>query len=181
MVDSRIVDYAREQLSAGFSEEQVIRALVGQGWSDGEANEAVSIARGPEKPKVIKAGEKAIIGFIVTLVGGIIMFLGGIESGISTPLLSLVFDNITNALGFSDGVITGFLSLGGMTWITNLVLGAVIIILSVLIYIKPKGTTLGGIGVIAISIITLLFLESSTVFIGSIVCIIGGILNIIRK
>ncbi len=66
MVDSRIVKYINDTLSAGYSEADVRKALVGQGWTPQEVEEAFSLAeagqapaKAAQKPAQAKQGDKA--------------------------------------------------------------------------------------------------------------------------
>jgi hypothetical protein len=59
MTDSRLVDYIRKQSKAGYDAKDIIHALLTQGWSQDEINEAFALSSADQKPKEELPAEQA--------------------------------------------------------------------------------------------------------------------------
>jgi len=102
MADPELMSYVQSTLAKGYSQEQVKKALLSQGWSEPDVNEAMSLAlkQASSQPKPIlntienlgKPSTKwfAILSIIV-LIGGVSIFFifSGKESQVQEPLTQI--------------------------------------------------------------------------------------------
>jgi len=94
MVDQRLVDYIKFELSRGTSLQQIKQDLLSQGWSDYDVDEAVSLATQrrtlPNEEPVRKFSKLWIISILIVIVvsGGVFAFfmLGERETPVETKL-----------------------------------------------------------------------------------------------
>lgn len=108
------------------------------------------------------AGNVPTAGFVLSLIGGIFVLLAGIALAV-----------IGSFLSFFIGGLAGIFFIG-------LVVGLIIIILSVMLYVRPQMKTIWGILIIILAIVSLPTALGGF-FIGFILALIGGILAITYK
>ncbi len=183
-VDKKVIDYVKNQLNAGYTPDQIKAALAKSGYTQADIKQAMSsggaakskpsVAAKAKKPaKKAKAekptkskGGKPIVGFAVSLIGGIFILLAAI-----LPMVGItVFDTIFSFFP----VIINFV---GMASIIGIILGIVTIIGAALL--KVTGNIVSGAIVVVVTIIALL--SGSGFFLGSLLGIIGGAIGIAGK
>jgi hypothetical protein len=192
--DSRIIQYIRDQLASGFSEQQIRDALTRQGWYPEEINEAFSMAKASApaqaaqpvskeaKPSPVQAGvaQKPLrqIGtsFVLTITGGAIILLNSIlvylEFGdILTFLVSNISISFMNMFDIALSTFDSFL--------INIIIGGFLIAAALIIYLLPDNAKITGMFVVALSVITVLI--GNGFLIGGVIAIIGGFFSIIKK
>ena len=194
--DSSIVQYIREQLSAGYTEQEIRDALLSQGWYSEEIEGAFSTVRAPapakpaarpaEGPPAVKQEpEKAAAqqprreigtGFVLSLAGGVLVILNSllVFSGIG-DLLDLFVPGIElSVLGMLGVQLSSFDSL-----LVNIIIGGFLVAAAFIIYFIPDRVKLTGIFMLILSAITVLI--GNGFLIGGIIAIIGGILTILGR
>lgn len=115
--------------------------------------------------------EKPTAAFVLSLIGGIFILLGG-------ALVAIVFSTIGGLLG---GL--GFGDFGmGMTivGVLGLVFGLIIIVGGVMMYMKPQQHVMWGVIVLILAIVSIPFSLAGFV-IGFILALVGGILGLVFK
>lgn len=181
MVSNEIVTYIKNQLNAGFSEDEIRAALRDQGWPENEINEAFNVTRGfaPSAPKTLKEEKigKATAGFVLSFLGGMLIFINSILA----RFLPSVIDSLSQLDIFriiGNDFFVNSLGIADTLWLFGIALGVIVIISSILIY-KPGKERIGGIVVLIVSLISLVSI--SGFFAGSMFGIIGGILAMAKK
>ena len=111
--------------------------------------------------------EKATIGFIISLIGSILILVQGLLLIVSSFFIWHILENIMRNIKFLSGMVT---ILGLITLI--IIFGAV------LIY-KPGNETVGSILVLVFSIVS--FFVGGGFIVGTVLGIIGGILGLLKK
>jgi hypothetical protein len=194
--NSSIVNYIKEQLSAGYSEKEIRDALLSQGWYSEEIDKAFSAARAPAptKPAAMPAEvppaagqepEKAAaqqprggIGarFILSLAGGALVILNSILSFFWTEdLLDLFVPGVElSVLGTLGLQLSSFDSL-----VVNLMIGGFLVAAAFIIHAVPDRARLTGIFMLILSVITVMI--GNGFLIGGIIAIIGGALAILKS
>jgi hypothetical protein len=117
----------------------------------------------------VKEVKRATVGFIVSLIGGII-------DAIVAMILIAAASLMAGVTEFIPGWAAGALATWGAI---GLVLAVLVIIGAFLIY-RPGYETIGGILVLVFSIVSLFF-TAGGLFIGLILGIVGGALGIAKK
>jgi len=164
MADPRLVDYIIKANNYGYSKDQIKSLLINQGWYENEIEEAFREAGISTLTETGESGnEKKNIGFIMSLLSGLLVILDGAvlrtSDFLGFTLVEIVSPNMTLEL-----------------IMLSLIFGLGIILGSVLIY-KGKNMV-GGSLVIVMSLISMI------TFIGLIIGLIGivaGIFGILRK
>lgn len=192
--DSRIIQYIRNQLAAGYNEQQIKDALTKQGWYPDEINEALSMAKaspppqaaqpvGKEaKPSPAQAGvaQKPVrqIGtsFVLTIAGGAIILLNSIlvylEIG---DILTFLVSNVSiSFMNMFDIILSTFDS-----FLINIIIGGFLISAALIIYLLPDNAKITGMFVVALSVIAVLI--GNGFLIGGVIAIIGGAFAIIKR
>ena len=175
MAGSGISDYIQKQLNAGYSKDEIYNALVTQGWTDQEINEAFSMVREP--PKVhppVNLEKKNLAAFLLALIGGLVIFISGMEHALSLPLITGALGQAGLNLGLL-GIFETALAATVLTGTISLVFGIILIVGSVMID-KVSMHKLGGILVIIFSVLSLVGFHGFLIALGGILGIIGGIL-----
>ncbi len=193
--DSSIARYIREQLSAGYTEQEIRDALSSQGWYSEEIEKELSAVRAsaPAKPAArpaegspaAKQGpEKAATqqprrigtGFILSLAGGALVILNSL----------LVFLEIGDLLGlFVPGIGLSVLGMLGIqvssfySLLANIIIGGFLVAAAFIIHLIPDKARLTGIFMLIFSTITVLI--GNGFLIGGIIAIIGGLLAILGR
>ena len=199
---SKIVQYIREQISAGYPENMIRDALMKQGWSHDEVDEAMSLAGHhapkPPAPEHVKAppghagphphephpgahqpqkpdkhAGRIGPGFLLSLAGGAMIILNSV----------LDFSGVGDMLSLVvPGVKVSFLGMLDVTlsafdsFFLNSIIGGFLIAASLIIYMMPDKARLTGMFMVALSLITVLI--GNGFLIGGIVAILGGILAV---
>ena len=112
--------------------------------------------------------KKATVGFILSLIGGIIILVGAIA------VLAL-------GSAFSSTGVVGAAELGSLFVVSGavgLISGILVIVSSILIH-KPGKETIGGILAIVFSLVSII--GGGGFFIGLILALVGGILGLVKK
>ena len=175
MADSEIMEYVKTQLKAGYTEEQIRKALLDADYTIEEVNEAItSQSKPPAAPKPPKP-EKRVggkVGFILSLIGGVLILVTIIFMFMGYPILDDTLSQIP-LLGVSSlGII------GNDLVVLNIILAAGIILGSVLSHKKKEMIKTTGVVVILLSIISLL---NGGGFFLAIISVIGGLLLLKEK
>jgi hypothetical protein len=186
---SKIVRYIRDQLSAGYSEQQIRDSLLGQGWHAEEVEVAFSIARSapravpPEKARQAaqaaqtgRPAKRVGTGFVLSVAGGSLIVLNSV----------LVFLGIGDMLElFVPGISISFLSMFGVALsafdsiLINILIGAFLIVASFIIYFIPGKARLTGMFMVALSVITVLV--GNGFLIGGIIAMVGGVFAMLGR
>ena len=173
MVSSEIVDYVKEQLRAGYTPEEIRTALLTQGWSEGEVNESFDLAGpAPVSPPVkIKGGKSK--GFLLSLIGGLLIFIFGLETVLSLPLLSSSLSSaglIISLWGLFEGGLQTSVNRG-----TVILIFSIVVILGSFLKNREGKARMGGVLVMIFSVLSLLGFNGFLLFVGALVGIAGGI------
>ncbi len=116
--------------------------------------------------------EKPTAAFVLSLIGGIFILLGGIL----TAVVLAAIGGILGGLGFT------FMGLGlEMMGILGVVLSLILIIAAVMMYVKPQQHAIWGALVLVMAIISFPFTAFGGVIIGFILALVGSILGIVFK
>lgn len=182
MVSSDIIEYVKEQLKAGYSSEEIRVALLAQGWTEEDVDEVFTFAGPPSAqpitpPVTIKKGGNK--GFLISLLGGLILFIFGLETVLSLPVLSslLVGAGLIIAVsGFFEALLLTSLNSGVV-----ILIFAVVIILGALLLHREGKEKRGGILIIVFSVLSLIGFNGFLLFVGAVLGIIGGILGMIKR
>jgi len=189
-VDKKVINYVKNQLKAGYTPDQIKTALANSGYNQADINQAIAAA-GAGKAKPVKGApaaakptkgspagakpaagagmaEKPMIGFIVSLIGGILILLAAILPALGITFFNEIFEFFP-AIMVSDAT---------MTMILGLVFAVVAIIGAVLVNMRPDNKAPGLI-VLVMSIIILLM--GTGFFLGALLGIIGGAMAILGK
>lgn len=183
MVASEIIEYVREQLKAGYETDDIQEALRSQGWNDQEINEAFSLVethQGPQQKEgvfpPVKIHRHNNKGFIITLLGGLLIFIVGLETVLSLPLLSSAFVQMGIAfsiLGMFESALISSLNVGVV-----LLIFAIFMILSSLIIKGGDRQRMGGIIAIVFGILTIVGFNGLLLVVGAVLGIVGGLLGL---
>jgi len=187
VIDKKVINYVKNQFKAGYTPDQIRAALANSGYARADINQAMSAA-GAGKPKTaskpvkpgksVQAGakpaagagfEKPMIGFILSLIGGILLLLATVLPFAGITFLGTVFSFFPVLILILDATIN---------MILGIIFPVVILIGAFLIRNRPDSRAPGLI-VIVVSVITLIMLPGS--FLGAIIGAIGGALAIIGK
>ncbi len=117
------------------------------------------------------AGEKPTAGFVLGLIGGILILLNG--------LLLVVVASAVNAVGGIVGMPFDFGGLFMVLAAIGVIFALIVIVGAVLMYMKPQSHVVWGVIVLLFSIFA--FIVGGGFYLGSILGLIGGILGIIFK
>jgi hypothetical protein len=119
MVEQRVVDYIKEQLSNGFTKEQIKQGLLSQNWEEYKIDEAMQLV--PQKSNSLNSINKnvpglikffAVITYIESVLGiisGIALILGGSilsNSSFAPVFLSLLLSSFPLGLFIALGVLS---------------------------------------------------------------------------
>jgi hypothetical protein len=175
MANPEIIEYAREQLKAGHSVDEIRDSLIKTGWSKEEVEEAISAVQtqAPANPTTtptqpgLKPG-KLLYGLVLSITAGLLIILNTIR--ILAP--SLEEQIIINVIQF--------LPLSTEHTILTLVSGILMIIGAFLAY-KTWGGIKGKIGGILVIVFSLIYFISAGYIIFFIIGIIGGLLALMKK
>ncbi len=194
--DSSIVQYIREQLSAGYTEQEIRDALLSQGWYSEEIERAFSTVRAtapakpaarpaeeppaakqePEKAAAQQPGRVIGTGFILSLAGGVLVILNSL----------LVFFGIGDLLDFFvPGIKLSVLGMLGIqlssldSLVVNIIIGGFLVAAAFIIHVIPDKKRLTGMFMLIFSVITVLI--GNGFLIGGIIAIIGGVLAILKR
>ncbi len=180
MVDSEILEYVKTQLKAGFTAEQIRRALLDADYTVEEVNEAIETAQqdiqptpaaAPAQPPPLKeGGGKA--GFALSILGGILILASVVLTFLGNTLLSDMFSSVP-VLGKSN------LDLAGNDLIIlNVILAIGILLGAIFSRKKSEIKMIAGVVVILLSSISLL---NGSGFFLAIISLIGGLLLLAGK
>jgi hypothetical protein len=122
------------------------------------------------------AGEKPTAAMVLSIIGGIFILLGGVVFFALASLMQLFIDTIPG-LGSLEIDPVLLLNLIGAL---GVVIGLVIIVGGVMMYLRPKSSTVWGVLILVLSIVSL-FVASGGFILGFILALIGGILAIVFK
>jgi hypothetical protein len=190
--DSRIVQYIKDQIATGYSEQQIRDALTRQGWYPDEIDEAFSMARTYAPPQAAqpvseqaksaqavaeqKPARQIGTSFVLIMAGGAIILLNSIlvYLGIGDILSFLVSNVSVSFMNMFDVALSTFDS-----FLINMIIGAFLIAASLIIYLMPYNAKITGMFVVALSIIAVLI--GNGFLIGGVIAIIGGVFAIIKK
>lgn len=116
--------------------------------------------------------EKPTAAFVLSLIGGIFILLGGAFIAVVFATLS----GIMGGLGFGD------FGLGSMTvvGVVGLIFGLIVIIAAVMLYMRPQQHVIWGVIILLLAIVSIPFSLVGFV-IGFILALVGGILGIVFK
>ncbi len=117
------------------------------------------------------AGEKPTAGFVLGLIGGILILLEG--------LFLVVIASAASALG---GIVGSPIDFGGLFMAIaaiGVIFALIVIVASVMLYMKPASHVAWGVILLLFSIFS--FVVGGGVDIGAILGLVGGILGIIFK
>jgi hypothetical protein len=184
MVSSEVVEYVKEQLRAGYSPAEIRAALQMQEWTEEEISEAFRLAGGPlpgaapavYPPVKLKKGRN--VAFAISLAGGLLIFIFGLETVLSFPLIS---SSLVEA-----GLVMGFFGFFEALLVSNILIGSATLALAVgiiagsLVSSREGKGRAGGLLVAVFSALALAGFNGFLLSLGSILGIIGGILNIWR-
>lgn len=194
--ESKILNYVKEQLSAGYAEKDIRDALLKQGWKPDEIDGAFSAAREAprEKPKPGKVPAKAETGpagpgprgaeqgpsrigmsFILSIAGGALIVLNSVLvfTGMG-DMLSLFVSN----LDLSPMSMLIELSVFD-TFLVNMIIGITILAASVAMYMIPERASMTGLFILVLSLVTVLI--GNGFIIGGIVAVAGGFLAVLGR
>ncbi len=117
--------------------------------------------------------EKPTAGFVLSLIGGIFILLGG-------AFIAVVFATLSGfltAFGFGDFGLGGFTMVG----VLGIVLGLLVIVGGVMMYAKPNQHVIWGALVLIFAIVSIPFSMIGGFVIGFILALVGGILGLVFK
>ena len=166
-----VIDYVKQQLKAGRNPEDIRRALLLQGWPENDVSDAIVFARSSivppkesvKKEKVPEKAGVALAGFIISLLAGLYV--------INESLPDFVSGMLQGITGSITPMLQGMMDLS----ILSTLLGAVILVSSFLILKYGK---VGGIVVLALSVVVFLFTSSLMILL---LGIIGGAMALMNK
>jgi|GEM_PF-4082836 DNA-binding transcriptional MerR regulator len=175
--NQNLLEYIKDQLKEGFSISEIKELLIQQGWSEPEVNDTLVEAqtmtetkrqeeREPEKTD--EKGKKTKIGFFVSLIGGLLVIIDAVFAMIIQNFTPIIAANAFYPLN----ILTDFLNVNMLGLLFGLLMlaGAVLLL---------KGrTNSGGLTVLAVSVLNIVFVSINP---GSVIGILGGIAGIIRK
>ena len=187
MADSEIVDYVKAQLKAGYTIDQIRKALLDANYEPEEAQEAIEeaqaepameealpIAGRREKtvsgPARIEGGGRA--GFALSIIGSILILLSAIMLVANYTIISDIFSQIP-----ALGTLSLGLELNDII-VVNIVLAIGIILCAVLSHKRHEIRKTTGMVIIALSILSLL---NGGGFFLAIIALIGGLLVLAGK
>ncbi len=174
MISPDVAEYVREQLRAGYTPSEIRAALLDQGWSAEEVEESLEGQKPAVYPPVeINKGRNG--AFIISLLGGVLIFMAGLESVLS-------FQPITSALAQAGILIeiTGFL---GILLPDPLAAGAVALLFAILavtgsfLITNEERRRLGSVAVLVFSLLALLGFSGFLFFLGGVLGIVGSVLG----
>lgn len=183
MVSSEIVEYVREQLRAGYSPEEIRDALEEAGWDPREIEDAFSLAQfgfpvsEPPQPSLKAPGgtippveirSKSHVPLALSLLGGLLIFILGLEVLLALPLVSQL---------------AGPLQLAGLmeTFLSGLVKGVVLLIYGLaavagaLLSGREGRERAGGAVVLVFSLLVLAGFHGALALAGGILGVLGGV------
>ncbi len=189
--DSKIALYVKEQLSAGYSEQEIRDALSDQGWHPEEIDRAFSAARTPvpqkqapakmtvaaeqkpeKKPRLPRTGTSTLL----SLAGGVLIILNSV----------LVFSGIGDLLDFFVyGISLSVIGMFNITFesidfiLVNIIIGGFLVAASYVIHTMPDKTRLTGVFVVALSSIAVLI--GNGFLIGGIIAVVGGAFAVLER
>ena len=169
MVSSEIVDYVNEQLKAGFRPEDIRAALAEAGWSEDEIADAFSQVT-PQIIPPVRIGKPRNRGRIFSIIGGLLIFVAGLEAVLTFPLISTYLP-VMNSLGIIESAVP-MLYAG-----TAMLAFAILVVIGSLINNRSRK---GVIIVLVFSILSLAGFYGILILAGSILGIIGGVLSLKR-
>ncbi len=115
--------------------------------------------------------EKPTAAFVLSLIGGIFIILGGI----GVAILGAIFNSLSSIVGF------GNFGLGVEAFgLLGAVLGLIVIVAGVMLYVKPEQHIVWGAIVVILAIVSIPPTIAG-LFIGFILALIGGILGLVFK
>ncbi|MBI4176491.1 MAG: hypothetical protein HY518_04750 [Candidatus Aenigmarchaeota archaeon] len=200
MVNSEVVRYVREQIKAGFSKEEIEYALLDSGYTTAEVSEVMGYAQGgparpqPPRPQPARVqrpqpfrpqgppnaqpapqpqgpqpGRKLKFGFIISFIAGLFL-LANMAIVLATgnldimPRLGMLFD-----MGIENLILA----------MTNIILGAAMLLAALFIHKKPGKETVFGVMVIVLAVVS--FASMGSFVIGTIIGLAGGVVTILKK
>lgn len=117
------------------------------------------------------AGEKPTAGFVLGLIGGILILLEG--------LLFVVIASMASSIGGLVGMPIDFGGLFMALAAIGLIFALIVIVSSVMLYMKPASHVMWGIILLLFSIFS--FIIGGGFYLGAILGLVGGILGIVFK
>jgi hypothetical protein len=162
MIYPQAIKYIKDQLSAGYSEEEIRDAMEKAGWRKKDIEDSFQGIK-PERK------ERHLLGFLASFVGGLAIvgnsameyvFGDSIKIALATGFVLLPFDDTTLIMA-------------------SLAMGICVILFSVLLKLKPSLDLVFGILITLIGTVSIL--SSDFLVLGGIISIIGGTLTILRK
>jgi len=170
----KIIDYVKDQLKAGYTPDQIRKALATSGYTKADIEEAMSSAgkiagkavSAAAKPQSAASGNTWDMAFIISLVGAVLLIVAAI-----LPLLGLTI--LSDLFVFFPAIV----SLDAFMSMVMGIIFAVIIIAVFMLQAVPENFK--GPAVLVVSIIALLM--DPGFFLGGILGIIGGALKAIGK
>jgi hypothetical protein len=117
------------------------------------------------------AGEKPTAGFVLGLIGGILMLLEG--------LLFVVVASMASSIGGLVGMPINFGGLFMALAAIGLIFALIVLLSSVMLYMRPASHVLWGVMLLLFSIFS--FVIGGGFYLGGILGLIGGILGIVFK
>lgn len=191
--DSEMVRYVREQISAGYSDDDIREALAGQGWGRDEIERTFGAARKSlsKKPEGKSSGSpetgqdssglsgrqpmRIEPGFVLSLAAGVLVIVNAL----------LVFAEAGDLLAvFIHETELSFLGMFGLqvspldSLIVNAIIGGFLLAAGFIIHFMPERARLTGIFMLILSSLTLL--TGNGFLVGGVVAVAGGILAIMR-
>lgn len=120
------------------------------------------------------AGEKPTAAFVLGLIGGVLILLEGLLLVIAASVASSFgsFPGMPVATGFLEGLLMAIAAI-------VLIFALVVILSSVMLYMRPDGHVAWGVILLLFSIISLIF--AGGFYIGGILGLVGGILGIVFR
>ncbi|MFQ5907599.1 MAG: DUF6114 domain-containing protein [Thermoplasmata archaeon] len=122
------------------------------------------------------AGEKPTAAMVLSIIGGIFILLGGVVFLALASLMQLFIDTIPG-LGSLEIDPVLLLNLVGAL---GVIIGLVIIVGGVMMYSRPQSSTVWGVLILVLAIVSL-FVASGGFILGFVLALIGGILAIAFK
>lgn len=122
------------------------------------------------------AGEKPTAAMVLSIIGGIFILLGGVVFFALASLMQLFIDTIPG-LGSLEIDPVLLLNLIGAL---GVIIGLVIIVGGVMMYSRPQSSTVWGVLILVLAIVSL-FVASGGFILGFVLALIGGILAIAFK
>lgn len=122
------------------------------------------------------AGEKPTAAMVLSIIGGIFILLGGVVFFALASLMQLFIDTIPG-LGSLEIDPVLLLNLVGAL---GVIIGLVIIVGGVMMYSRPQSSTVWGVLILVLAIVSL-FVASGGFILGFVLALIGGILAIAFK